>query len=140
MGLYISINTASSTLTDSPINDAITFIAAHANIEKRQGQMPNGPSLDVTFLLPGEYESPPFTGMRMGNYTLESDTLFFETAVPGHILYSDKAPGYVAVVMQGVVEYALEFFQENRIAFDANRWRQTMCKLTAASVDNGTLH
>ena len=140
MSLYISINTASSTLTESPINEAITFIAAHANIEKRQGAIPEGPSLDVTFLLPGEYESPPFSGMRMGNYTRESDTLFFETAVPKHILKSDEAPRYVAVVMQDVVEHAREFFRENEIEFNATMWRKTMFKLTASNTDNELAH
>ena len=53
MSLYISINTPSSALSNSSIDGAITFMAAHAAIEKRQGRLPGGPSLDVTFLLPG---------------------------------------------------------------------------------------
>jgi len=132
MSLYISINTASSTLAKSPIDDAITFMAAHAAIEKKNGRIPDGPSLDVTFLFPGEHEAIPFEGMKMGGYTTESDTLFFETAVPGHILRSDSAPEYVAVVMQEVVENAQEFFIKNEIYFNAQDWKRTMSNLTVS--------
>lgn len=130
MSLYISINTASSTLTQSPINDAITFVAVHAALEKQQGALPDGPALDVTFLLPGEFESPDFDGMRMGGYTHEGDTLFFETAVPRHIIKSDEAPRYVALVMQDVVEHANEFFAEQDIRFDVGHWRRAIATLT----------
>jgi hypothetical protein len=130
MSLYISINTASAQLGNSPINDAITFVAAQAAVEKQQGRIPGGPSLDVTFLLPGQLEKPGFVGMRMGGYTLESETLFFETAVPTHILTSDKAPQYVAVVMQDVVAHANEFFRENDIEFDDARWLEIVQHLT----------
>lgn len=139
MSLYISINTASSTLGQSQIDDAITFMAAHAAIEKNQGRLPNGPSLDITFLLPGEFELTPFEGMRMGGYTKECDTLFFETAVPEHILKSTDAPQYVAVVMQEVIENAQEFFIENKIEFNATEWRRTITNLTVShQVSNNT--
>ncbi len=130
MGLYISINTASSSLSNSPIDEAITFVATYAAIEKRHGRLPEGPSLDVTFMLPGEHETPPFEGMRMGGYTRESDTLFFETAVPSHILKSDQAPLYVATVMQDVVENAHDFFVENNVEFDTHHWRRTVAYLS----------
>lgn len=140
MGLFISINTASSELKQSPIDDAITFVATHAAIEKRQGLIPEGPSLDVTFLLPGQLDKPDFSGMRMGGYTEESDTLFFETSVPEHILKSNDAPQYVAMVMQDIVTNASEFFMENKIRFDGNRWRQVMHSLTESPKTASTLH
>jgi hypothetical protein len=140
MSLYISINTPSSALSNSSIDEAITFMAAHAAIEKRQGRLPGGPSLDVTFMLPGEYEVPPFSGMRMGGYTKESDTLYFEAAVPGHILKSEDAPRYVAVVMQDVVEHANEFFAENQIKFDAQQWRKAMADLTKSDATAALSH
>lgn len=131
MSLYISINTASSELNHSPINDAITFVAAHAALERRKGLIPDGPSLDITFLLPGQLEKPDFSGMRMGGYNYDGDTLFFETAVPEHILHSNDAPRYVAVVMQDVISHATDFFKEKNIQFDADRWREVMLTLTA---------
>ena len=140
MGLFISINTASAQLGQSPIDEAITFVATHAAMEKRQGQIPEGPSLDVTFLLPGELDKPGFDGMRMGGYTQESDTLFFETAVPEHILKSNEAPRYVAMVMQDVVAHASEFFTENKIRFDRLRWQQVMHNLTESNTASSRVH
>ena len=140
MSLYISINTASARLSNSLIYEAVTLIAAHASIAKRQGRLPNGPSLDLTFLLPGEYETPPFVGMRMGNYTIESDTLFFETAVPKQILQSDQAPRYVAVVMLDVIEHASEFFLEKKIEFDISRWREFIATLPKTAGQAQNLH
>ena len=140
MGLFISINTASAELSKSPIDDAITFVAAHAAVEKRQGLIPEGPSLDVTFLLPGALDKPDFSGMRMGGYTQESHTLFFETAVPEHILKSVSAPRYVATVMQEVVTNANAFFAENNIPFDSQRWRQVMHSLTESTKSPSALH
>ena len=81
-------------------------------------------------MLPGEHESPAFVGMRMGGYTRESETLFFETAVPEHILKSPEATRYVAVVMQDVVEHAHEFFSENNVKFDTQHWRKAIENLT----------
>lgn len=140
MSLFISVNTASSELRESPINDAITFVAAHAAIEKRKGLMPEGPSLDVTFLLPGQLDKPDFSGMRMGGYTAETDTLFFETSVPENILKSDTAPRYVALVMQDMVSNAAEFFAENNIRFDSQRWNKIMHSLTDSNTAAVALH
>lgn len=140
MGLFISINTASAELSKSPIDDAITFVATHAAVEKKQGMIPGGPSLDVTFLLPGNLDKPDFSGIRMGGYTQESDTLFFETAVPEHILKSDSAPRYVAMVMQDVVTHAGLYFTENNIPFDSRRWHQIMHSLAESNKSPSALH
>jgi hypothetical protein len=140
MSLYISMNMPSTSLAKSPIDDAITFVAMHANIESRQGNLPEGPSLDVTFLLPGAHEVPPFSGMRMGGYTREGNTLFFETAVPRHILNSDQAPIYVAAVMQDVVDHAQAFFLENQISFDQDNWQQVIDNLTRSEASPRPTH
>lgn len=137
MALYISINTASSSTSKSPIDEAVTFLAAQAAIEKRQGGLPDGPSLDVTFLLPGEFETPPFEGMRMGGYTEEDGTLHFETAVPGHILKSTQAPSYVSAVMLDVVEHAHAFFASNKIEFDRNHWQRAVDNMTLIKAPHG---
>lgn len=140
MSLYISTNMPSSKLVNTAIDEAITFVAAHAAIERKHGRMPTGPSLDVTFMLPGEYEIPLFQGMRMGGYTHESDTLYFETAVPEHIIKSDEAPRYIAIVMEEVVENAREFFFENKIDFNARQWRTTIAKLTKSEQGSVLAH
>ena len=140
MSLFISVNTASSELRESHINDAITFVAAHAAVEKSKGLMPEGPSLDVTFLLPGQLDKPDFSGMRMGGYTEESDTLFFETAVPENVLKSNTAPRYVAMVMQDMVSNAAEFFAEHNIQFDSQHWNKVIHSLTASNAATVVLH
>ena len=124
MSLYISINTPSRELHKSPIDEAITFLAAHAAIEKRNGRLPNGPALDITFMLPSKDDIPPFTGMRMGGYTSDNQTLFFESAVPEHIIQSEQAPLYVAMVLQDAVENASDFFKEHNITFNEPHWRR----------------
>jgi hypothetical protein len=140
MSLYISIKTPSQNLSHSPINDAITFVAAHAAIEKRQGRLPSGPALDITFLFSGKNEQPDFSGMRMGGYSQENQTLFFESAVPDHISHSEQAPRYVSLVLQDVIENASEYFKENNIAFDADQWRRAILSLIAAHVKPQTSH
>jgi len=118
MSLYISIKTPSQYLSNSPINDAITFLAAHAAIEKRQGRFPDGPALDVTFLFSGKNEQPDFSGMRMGGYNQDNQTL----------------------VLQDVIENASEFFKENNIAFNSDQWRRAIIPLISAHVRPQTSH
>lgn len=140
MGLFINMQTASSELAKSPISDAITRFAIQLAVEKRERSYPNGPSLDVTFLLPGEFEAPSFSGMRMGNYTTENNTLLFEASVPRHILHSEKAPEYVAIVMQDVVIHANEFFSEHQIEFDVDQWHLIVNRLIQACDTGFTRH
>lgn len=140
MSLFISINTASSELAKSPIDDAITFLATHVAIEKRQGQFPSGPALDITFMLPGKHDAPNFKGMRMGGYTEENGTLFFETSVPFHIVKSTAASRYVATVMQDVLHHAQEYFQEHEIDFDANQWHRTIERIVQVETVSETTH
>lgn len=37
---------------------------------------PDGPALDINFMLPGKMEKPDFTGMLMGGYIVESSHPF----------------------------------------------------------------
>lgn len=140
MTLHISIQTPSADLDQSPIDQAITFFAVHAAIEKRQGRLPNGPALDVTFMLPGVKELPPFEGMRMGGYTADGGTLFFEAAVPAHIARSSDAPRYVAVIMQDVVDNASQFFKDNAIPFNEQEWYQAVTRLAIPNAVPGQTH
>lgn len=135
MALHISINTASSELSDSAIHQAILFVAAMAAKERQRGMLPSGPALDVTFLLPGKFERPSFAGMRMGGYTTEGETLFFETAVPEHILHSSSAPRYVAVVLEEMVEHAQDFFAEHQIPFEPEQWQALVARMTGPDSD-----
>lgn len=129
MSLFISTATASSELQDTPIQEAIKSFAMNLAQKKRQGHFPDGPSLDVTFMLPGQKVKPDFMGMRMGGYTKNSGTLYFEREVPEYIIHSDQAGYFVSVVMQDVVEYASEFFQEHEISFDDHQWQHALQRI-----------
>ena len=73
--LRISMKTPSHDLDKSPIDRAITALAACAFTEDRHGGLPGGPILDLTFLLSSKDDRPPFDGMRMGGYSTETQTL-----------------------------------------------------------------
>lgn len=129
MSLYISTATASSELQDTSIQQAIKSLAITVARERGQNGIPDGPSLDITFLLPGQKIKPDFSGMRMGGYTKEGGTLYFEREVPEHIIHSDQARQFIIIVMQDVVNHAGEFFQENEISFNNTQWRQALDRL-----------
>ena len=130
MTLHISIATASSELGDTPINLAITKLAANIAKARSQKQLPQGPTLDLSFLLPGKLDKPEFTGMRMGGYTHDNNILFFEKAVPEGMIYSDRVDDYVAMVLQDVVANAEDFFSDNNILFDRRAWESLVHRLT----------
>lgn len=140
MRLYVSINSPSQEMAKSPIDEAITFVAAHAAMESRQGHFPAGPALDITFMLSTRDDAPPFSGMRMGGYNQEGDTLFFEAAVPEKITQSEEAPHYVALVMQDMVENAKMYFDELHIDFDLDNWRRVIDNLTGVEAGQTIAH
>lgn len=131
MSLYISMTMPGNELSKTPIDDAITFLASHIAIEKRQGRLPDSPSLDITFMLPSKYEKPNFNGMRMGGYTHDNNTLYFETAVPEHITRSEKAPYYVAMVLEDMIDNADIFFTGTKVEFNADHWRSILRTIVA---------
>jgi len=135
MSLFISVNTPSKYLEKTAIDQAITVLAANVAVEKRNGHLPKGPALDITFMLPSKNEAPPFKGMRMGGYSHENQTLFFESSVPEHIISSKDAPRYIAIALQDVVDNASEFFKNSNIRFDDTQWHRAIIPLiTTASV------
>jgi hypothetical protein len=127
-------------MMQSPINEAITFVAAQAAAESLQSGYPSGPALDITFMLSSNEAAPPFTGMRMGGYNKEGDTLFFEAAVPEQITQSKEAPHYVALVMQDMVDNARQYFDELHIDFDFDNWKRVIDNLTGVETGNIVAH
>lgn len=140
MSLYISTNTPSPDLDKSPIDEAITSLAAHIAVEKRNGHLPQGPALDITFMLSTDDDAPPFSGMRMGGYTEENKTLFFEAAVPIQMARSTAAPFYVAMVLQDAVENARDFFDATEVEFDTDRWLRAIAPIVELNSTQVTTH
>lgn len=140
MRLFVSITAPSQEMGKSPIDEAITFVAAHAALENRQKRFPSGPALDITFMLSSKEDAPAFTGMRMGGYNQEGGTLFFEAAVPEQMTKSDEAPHYVALVMQDMLDNAKLFFDEQHIEFDVDSWRRVIDSLTGVEPTKAVAH
>ena len=142
MTLTISMKTASADLVDSAITKAITLLATKIAKFNRSAAMPGKPSLDVTFMLPGKLEKPAFTGMRMGGYQPEAETLFFEIAVPEHILHSSQSHLYAATALQDVVANANDFFAANvffkdsELHFNMLSWQQFVNKILASTTNS----
>ena len=129
MSLYISINTPTATFATSPMDKAITLFAASIAMEKRIGSFPAGPKLDITFMVTSETDAPPFNGMRMGNFNSQSQTLYFETAIPLHMTQSRAAANYVQAVLADAVDNAQDYFSELGVEFDFEQWQQVVAKL-----------
>jgi hypothetical protein len=140
MSLYISTKTPNPILDKSPIDEAITSLAVHIAVEKRNGNLPQGPTLDITFMLSTEEDSPPFSGMRMGGYTDENQTLYFEAAVPKLMAQSTSAPFYVAMVLQDAVENAREYFDELEVEFDSEHWQRAIAPIVDLNSDKTATH
>lgn len=130
MSMSISIRSASSEALDSQVTRAITHLAAQVTRKNQQGELPGGPSLDVTFMLPGKLDKPDFTGMRMGGYTDRDRVLYFETAVPETLIQSNQAKRYVELALQDVIANANDFFTQNYREFDRAAWQQALDQLT----------
>ena len=138
--LCISMKTPSHDLTKSPIDQAITALAVCAATEGRRGGLPDGPILDLTFLLSSKDDTPPFDGMRMGGYTADNQTLFFEAAVPEAIGHSAQAPQYVAAVLQDVIDNAADYFESLNVAFDGQHWQQALIPLLESVIGMRKTH
>lgn len=122
MTIQINVTTASQTLADSAINHAITQLARTVAQRKGTGDFPTSPILDITFMLPGQLEKPAFNGMRMGGYTPEQNTLYFERAVPEHLVNSPEALTFVSTVLRDVVSNAENYFQSTDAVFHPQEW------------------
>ncbi len=138
--LCISMKTPSRELEKSPIDRAITTLAMGLAKEKRYSDLPEGPALDLSFLLSSPADSPNFSGMRMGGFTSDGHTLYFEVAVPTAMGYSVQAPRYVAAVVQDMVDNAASYFETLEVPFDAQQWHQALTPMLAALSGTTALH
>jgi hypothetical protein len=122
MGIFIRTASASQELKESSISTAITRIAMSVAKLTPSVQPPVAPALELSFLLPGKHEKPDFQGMQMGGFSHENGTLFFECAVPESMLDSHQAVPYVLAVLDDVISNAVDYFQDEGVAFDHPSW------------------
>lgn len=130
MSLSINIRSASSDALDSQMSRAITHLAAKAVRRSHHGDMPAGPGLDITFMLPGKLDKPGFQGMRMGGYTDREQVLYFETSVPEALIQSNQAVRYVELTLQDAIDNANDFFVQNYRDFDRAGWQRVLDQLS----------
>lgn len=134
MAMYIGLTTPSSELDQSDISKAITDLAAKLFVINRKQGFPEGPEMDVTFMLSTHEEKPDFNGMRMGGFTEENQTLYFETAVPAELCFSSMAADYLRLVLYDVIDNAADFFAEHEVSsFNKNAWLSTLESLLEQS-------
>ncbi len=129
MGLSISIKSPTREGLDSEMSKAITTMAAALSQQERQGKLPQGPSLDITFMLTNGIDNPGFTGMRMGGYTEEENTLYFERVVPEHLLDSQKAGEFVHLVLEDAFDNATDYFADRGRLFNLTGWQSMLEQL-----------
>ena len=132
VGLSININSPSREAMDSKMSEAITALAAGLIKRGRQDKLPKGPALDITFMLAGKLDKPDFTGMRMGGYTDEENTLYFERAVPEEWLQSPHADKLVNLVLQDALDNATDYFADRGRIFNVTGWKSILAQLMLA--------
>ena len=133
MGFSISLNSASKANQDSPMAQSVIWLAASIAKQGRLASLPDQPCLDVSFLLPGLYEKPPFTGMRMGGSSQDSGVIYFECAVPENLVESPRARDYALAVMADVIDNAAQYCTEQGQSFDARLWQDYVDDLPSAA-------
>lgn len=126
MTLSINMTSASSDALDSRLSHAITAMTVVLAKKERLDELPQGPSLDITFMLPGKLDKPDFEGMRMGSYTEDENILFFERSVPGHLIDSEQAGEFVALVLKDAVANASDYFAEQSRVFNPIAWEKAL--------------
>ncbi len=132
--LSISMNLPSRDLEKSAMERAITAFALSIATQKEATQgLQAGPTLDITFMLAFNGDKPPFDGMRMGGYTANDNTLYFQAAVPETFNNSERAKDYVAAILEDVVTNAIDYFQTTDIRFDAINWKRALPPLISGA-------
>lgn len=139
MSLFISTTTPSDSFKESKLEVAITQMAVKLAKARNQKILPQGPSLDINFLVAGELDKPDFVGMRMG-YDDEGSTLYFERAVPVELVESSDAEEFVKLVLEDVIANASDFFQEQKMEFDLLSWQTALMFLNESAGKNVTLN
>lgn len=130
--LVISIKMPSRDLEKSQLEKAVTKMAMNLACNRAElDGLQQEPKLDVTFLLAHKGDKPEFDGMRMGNYTENENTLYFESAVPEVYNHSPLAGQYVAAVMDDVFTNAKDYFAAMDVQFNAQKWRAIVEPLLA---------
>lgn len=119
MTLQISSMIPDRSLDESALFKAITKVAMDLAGLAAQPIQKKLPILNVVFMLPSRQEKADFEGLRLHSFDKSGQTLRIEAAVPEKMLTSSHAERYVLAILADAVDAAGEFFNEQRILFDA---------------------
>lgn len=119
MTLHISSMIPDRALEESALFKAITRVAIDWAGVANQPMQKKLPILSVVYLLPSRREKADFEGLRLHSYQKDAQTLRIEAAVPENMLESAHAERYVRAILLDAIDAAGEFFNEQRILFDA---------------------
>lgn len=126
MTIYIGIYSASKEITDCLLWSEITRLVSRLAKRSSDLKVEHAAHLDITFCLPSEFEKPQFEGLRMGGYTSDNSTLYFECSVPKEMLDDRNAGRYVSAVIADALDNASDYFQEISLGFDVAPWHRIL--------------
>lgn len=119
MTLHIACMMPDRALEERAIGKAITSIAIDLAGLREHPVQKRAPVLDLVFLLPSRQEKADFEGLRLHSFDTSTQTLRIEAAVPEKMVASSHAERYVIAVMLDAIDASGDFFNEQRILFDA---------------------
>lgn len=119
MTVHISSMIPDRSLEESALFEAITQVAMELAKFNNQPIQNKAPILNVVFLLPSRQEKADFEGLRLYSFDKEAQTLRIEAAVPEKMVASTHAERFVLAILMDAADAAGEFFEEQRILFDA---------------------
>ncbi|MCQ8105277.1 hypothetical protein NP590_14270 [Methylomonas sp. SURF-2] len=119
MTIQISSMIPDRALDESALFKAITKVAIDLAGLATQAVQKKLPILNVVFMLPSRQEKADFEGLRLHSFDQSDQTLRIEAAVPEKMLDSRHAERYVLAILADAIDAAAEFFNEQRILFDA---------------------
>ncbi|AEG00964.1 hypothetical protein [Methylomonas methanica] len=119
MTLHISSMIPDRALDESAVFKAITKVAIDWAAFANQPIQKKRPVLNVVFLLPSQQEKADFEGLRLHSFEKDTQTLRIEASVPAKMVESAYAERYVVAILLDAIDAAGEFFNEQRILFDA---------------------
>lgn len=119
MTVHISSMIPDRALEESAVFKAITKVAIDLAGFAGQPMQKKLPILNIVYLLPSQREKADFEGLRLHSFEKDAQMLRIEAAVPAKMVESPHAERYVIAILLDAIDAAGEFFNEQRILFDA---------------------
>ncbi|MCG8313012.1 MAG: hypothetical protein MI976_07320 [Pseudomonadales bacterium] len=123
MTLYIGAYYPDRELTNTPLGEAVTHVAAKLAAFKNQSIQTSQPSVELCYMVPAKDDAPDFKGMRLHSYDPASEILRIEAAIPEAMVNSRHAQDYVIAALQDAVDNAFDFYSEQKRLFRRDEYQ-----------------